>query len=182
MGAQFDLGVEKVFKPAQEQRIRYPRLRAERRGRPNMVNDEAGFFKKLTIGGRAKPPNMRFVHGAFPLVIPAAAQEHEDDAVMADVGRAGQDDGAGLHEGTKPEQDRSRVTKMLQNLAHEQNIKGGGRQVQRQAFDVPDNDLVELGASLSSRLFAKFDAAGPPTLPFSERRSGSIAIAAAKLQ
>ena len=147
-----------------------------------MVNDEASFFEKLTISGGTKPPNMSFVHDAFGFIIPAAAQEHKDDAVMANIGRAGQDDGAGLHEGTKPEQDGSRIAKMLQNLAHEQNIKGGGRQVQRQAFDVPDNDLVELGASLSSRLFAKFDAAGPPTLPFSERRSGSIAIPAAELQ
>lgn len=147
-----------------------------------MVNDEASLFEKLTIGGRAKPPNMSFVHDAFGFIIPAAAQEHEDDAVVANVGGAGQDEGAGLHESTKPEQGGSGIAKMLQNLAHEQDIKGGRRQVQGQVFDVPDNDLVELGASFRGGRLAEFDAAGPPTLPFSERRSGSIAIAAAKLQ
>src|ERR1017187_5410852 len=147
-----------------------------------MVNDEASLFKKLAIGGWAKPPTMSFVHHAFRSISPAAAQEHKDEAVMTNIGRAGQDDGAGLHEGAKPEQDGSRIANMLQNLAHEQNIKGGRRQVQGQVFDVPDNDLVEFGASFRGGRLAELDAAGPPTLPFSERRSGSIAIPAAELQ
>lgn len=95
MGAQFDLGMEEVFKSAQEQSVRYARLGVQRRGGPNLVNNVAGIFKEATVRGWTKPSKMGLVHDAVAFVVPATAQQHQNNAVMANIGRAREHEGAG---------------------------------------------------------------------------------------